>query len=291
MPSMNLKRPIIAAVIASLLLIVSSSAIWVNRYIFDTNNFTEIAVESVTSDSSRQALASGIVDRALSDRPVVRNVAGGTATRLVASLLGSDQFENVLTKAVSKLQVYLTSSNQESVTVNLSGIKNTLGSLIDLSGRSDGEAATKLENVPDEIVLVDANNIPDFYRYGLLFLWLGPISGLLALALLAYPYIKDRRHYYWIALIQGSFIMVAGLAAHLIGPLFKPPLLANIPNPGSRTVVSNLYDAFITTFNAQALTLVKAGVVLAVLPLVVWQGLKLYSRRKSSTTKKPAKKK
>lgn len=289
---MNWQRTVITGLIASILLVVSSSAIWVNRYIFDTDNFTSIAVKSVTSESSRQALASGIVDRALSDRPIIKNVAGGTATRLVSSLLGTDQFENVLTAAVSRLQVYLTSSNQESVTLNLSGIKSTLGSLIDLSGRDgDGSAATKLENVPDEVILVNADNIPDFYKYGLAFLWLGPISGLLALGLLAYPYIKDRSRYYIIAAVQGGFIVLAGLAAHLIGPLFKPPLLANIPNPGSRTVVSNLYDAFMVTYNSQAVILVELGIVLAVVPFAVHEGLKLYNRRKVSLKTTKTKKK
>lgn len=282
------KRTITTSIIAALLLVVTSSAVWVNRYIFDADNFTDIAVASVTSESSRQALASGIVDRALADRPVVRNVAGGTATKLIGSLLATDQFETVLSKSVEKIHVYLTSSNQESVTLNLSGIKNTVTTLINVAGRSEGDAANRIENVPDEITLVDANNIPDFYKYGLVFLWLGPISGLLALALLVYPYLKDKSRYYLIAATQGAALAVAGLASLLLGPLFKPPLLAQIPAPGSRTVVSNLYDAFIATFNHQAMHLVWAGVVLAVVPFAVHEGLKYYGRYKAkpSTKKK-----
>jgi len=73
---------------------------------------------------------------------------------------------------------------------------------------------------------------------------------------------------------------LTGLITMFVGPLFKPPLLANIANPGSRTVVGNLYDAFIATFNAQAVILIWFGVVLAVTPFVVHEGLKLYNKRK-----------
>lgn len=273
------RRLAVTGVIASLLLVIANSAFWINKNIFDTDNFTKIAVTSVTSESSRQAIANEVVDRALQDKPIVKQIAGPTAVKLVGSLLSTDQFTKVLEVSVSKLQVYLTSSDQQSIVLNLSGVKSVFGQVISLAGDANSNAEAKVNNVPDQIVLVNAENIPSFYKYGLVFLWLGPIAGILAIALLAYPYIRDRSRYYIIAATQGAMLIVVGYLCQLLGPLFKPPLLANIPSANSRVVVGNLYDAFIGSFNSQSLLLVKLGFALALLPLGVHYGLKIYSQR------------
>lgn len=273
------RRLIITGFFASLLLVIANSAYWVNRNIFDTNTFTEIAVTSVTSESSRQAIADEVVDRALQNQPIIKEIAGPTASKLVSSLLGTDQFNKILETAVSRLQVYLTSNERESIVLNLSGVKNVFESLITIAGKTNSDVEAKVSAVPDKIVLVDADNIPNFYKYGLAFLWIGPIAAVLAFLLLAYPYIRDRSRYYIIALAQGAMITAMGFLCLLVGPLFKPPVLANIPSANSRVVVSNIYDAFISTFNSQSLLLVKVGIALAVVPLLVHYGLKLYHAR------------
>lgn len=273
------RRLIITGFFASLLLVLANTAFWVNRNIFDTDTFTSIAVTSITSESSRQAIANEVVDRALQDRPIIKEVAGPTATKLVSSLLGTDQFNKVLETAISRLQVYLTSNSRESIVVNLSGVKNVLESLITIAGKTNSNLETTVSSVPDQITLVNADNIPDFYKYGLAFLWIGPIAAVLAALLLVYPYIRDRSRYYIIAPAQGAMITAMGFLCLLIGPLVKPPVLANIPSANSRVVVGNIYDAFISTFNSQSLLLVKVGIALAVVPLLVRYGLKLYHAR------------
>lgn len=272
------RRLLLTSIFAALLLVVANSALWINRTIFNTDTFTDIAVTSITSESSRQAIASEVVDRALGDRPIIREIAGPTATRLVSSLLGTDQFDSVLHFAVGKLQVYLTSNERESIVLNLASVKNIATSLISVAGQNTGDVEAKVGAVPDQIVLVDASNIPSFYKYGLVFLWLGPLTAIGALVLLAYPYIRDRSKYYIIAAAQGLVVAAMGLLCLLVGPLFKPPVLANIPSANSRTVVSNLYDAFVNTFNHQSFNLVKVGIALAVVPLVVRFGIKFYTR-------------
>lgn len=288
----------ITAAIAALLLFVANTAVWANHAIFDTNTFTTTAVTSLTSESSRQALATEVVDRALADRPVIKNIAGNTATKLVSGLLGTSQFNAVLEKAVGKLQVYLTSNQQKSVTLDLTGVKATVDKIVNVANTAGVDAASnvsdRLSTVPDEVVLINANNVPSFYNYGLAFLWIAPLCGIGALLLLAYPYLRDRRQYYKIATIQGVTIVIAGLLSLLVGPLVRPPALANIASPNMRVVVGNLYDAFIAIFNHQAEIMIVVGVIVAVAPWLVHYGLQLAAKRSSAkagqTTKttKPA---
>lgn len=280
------RRVLISGVIAGFMLVVANSAFWVNRYIFDTNNFTSIAVQSVTSEQSRQAIAGEVVDTALKDYPIARQVAGSTATRLISSLLGTSQFENILSASVSRLQVYLTSENRESVVLNLSNIKSSVDSLIDLAGRDNQQLHNDIGTIPDQIVLIDANNIPSFYKYGLVFLWVGPLAALLALALFAYPYIRNRKQYYVIAAVQGVIVVLMGFLSLLIGPLFRPPLLANVQSANARVVVGNLYDAFMATFNSQAQWFIWIGVALAIVPFAVRYGLRYYKRWSNDQAKK-----
>lgn len=273
---------ILTAILAGLLLVVANSAIWVNRQVFNTQNFTSTAVTAVTSDSSRQALASEIVDRALADRPVVKNVAGNTATRLVSGLLGTSQFNEALTKAVGKIQVYVTSKEQKSVSLDLSGVKNTVNTLLTIAdnrGADTDQASQRVNNIPDELVLVDADNIPSFYSLGVALLWLAPLCLVLAIGLLAYPYIRHPEQYYQIALVQGVAIVGAGLLSLLVGPLFRPPALARVLSPNMRIVIGNLYDAFIATFNKQSAYLVAFGLIVMVVPLAVHYGLVWYGKR------------
>lgn len=275
---------ILTAILAGLLLVVANSAIWVNRSIFDTTTFTNTAVASITSESSRQALAGEIVDRALADRPLVKNVAGNTATKLISGLLGSNQFNQVLTKAVGKIQVYVTSENQETVALDLSGVKGTVGTLLtvaDNRGVADTENATnRLNTIPDELVLVNADNIPSFYKAGVALLWIAPICVITALGLLVYPYVRHRNRYHRIALVQGATVVMAGILSLLVGPLFRPPALSSVTSPNMRIVVGNLYDAFIASFNQQAYWLIGAGLILAILPVSIRFGLQKYGQIK-----------
>ncbi|MEI7682907.1 MAG: hypothetical protein WCJ24_01230 [Candidatus Saccharibacteria bacterium] len=282
------RRVAITSMIAAFFLIIANSAIWVNQAIFNTDNFAATAVSSITSDSSRQALAQEVVDRALVDRPVIKNVVGSTATKLISGLLDSDRFTKVLTVAVSKLQVYLTSSQQKSITLDLTGVKSTIDKLItlaDSTGLDVNANGERVNNLPDQLVLVDANNVPSFYTYAVIFMWVAPLCVLMALALLVYPYFRDRRRYYQIALVQGTVIAVTALLLLLLGPLFRPPVLSNVTSPNMRIVVENMYNAFIALFNNQAYIMFGLGVVLALLPLAAFYGLQFYNQKTSKSTK------
>ena len=277
-------QTVLAAVVASLLLVVANTAIWANRSIFDNDTFTKTAVTSITSDSSRQALADEIVARALQDRPVIQRVAGPTATKLVSGLLASDQATNLLTKAVGRLQIYLTSKEHKTVTLDLSGVKNVLQTLLSVADKAGvnantDAASTQLGNVPDQLVLIDGSTIPTFYSYGVALLWIAPICVLLALGLLAMPYIRRKNQYTKISLIQGAIVVVFGCFALLLGPLLRPPVLANVVSPNMRIVVGNLYNSFISIFNGQTMVLIVLAAILMVAPTAVDKGLQFYRQR------------
>jgi len=276
------RNAIITAIVAGILIVVANSAIWANRYIVDTNNFTKTAVTSITSESSTDALATEIVDVALADYPTIKSVVDDTAINFISGLLGSSRMEQALTGVVSRLQVFLTSPQKSPVVINLEGAKETVNNLIKLSGR-EGETKFDPNKIPNEITVVDPSKYPNFYDYTVALTWIGPLAGIGALALLAWPYVKNRNSYREIMVIQGACIAAAGLLALLIGPLFKPIALGNVQSVNMRVVVGNLYDAFISTFNSQTGYVISLGLIMVVVSVGI--GVAQHYRVKTSKKK------
>lgn len=254
------RNVIITGVIAGFLIVVANSAVWVNRYLSDTSNFTRTAVTSLTSESSTDALATEIVDIALADYPTIKGVVDDTAVNFISGLLGSARLEQGMTQVVSRLQVFLTSPQKPPVVINLEGAKDVVTRLIQLSGR-EGETRIDPSKIPDQITVFDPAKFPNFYQYTVVITWLSPLLAIGAIALLAWPYLKDRTRYKEIMIIQGVCVAVAGLFALLLGPLFRPLALGNITSVNLRIVVGNLYDAFIATFNTQTMYVIGAGLL------------------------------
>jgi hypothetical protein len=226
------------------------------------------------------------------DRPVAKRVAGNFSVKLIGGLLDTDQFKNVLTPAVERMQAYVTSSNQESVVIELGGIKDIITKVTNVSETFGRDATINPENIPDEIVIINENDVPDLYRVGVAFLWIAPLSLIAALALLIYPYAKRLNDRKKILITQGGIITAVGLIALLVGPLFRPPVLAAVKGPNGRVVVGNLYDAFIATFNTQTIALTLIGVLLVLIG-TSWIGYPyvknmVQSRKTSKPTPKKA---
>lgn len=254
------KYIVVTSVIAAVFITIANSAIWVNQQLFNTENFSKTAVTSLTSESSRRAIASEITDRALADYPKIKNVVDDYSINFISGLLGSDRAEKLINRVVTKLQVVLTSKRPDPIVLNFEGLKDTISKLIEISGREE-EARIDPDKIPSQITILDTNKVPSFYQAGVVMSWLSPFAALAAIILLALPYIKNRKNYASTMLAQGSIILIGSIFALLIGPLFRPTVLANVNSSNMRTVVGNLYDAFISTFNSQTYVLVFLALV------------------------------
>lgn len=261
-------RVLLTALLAGFLIVVANSAIWANRYLSDTDNFTSTAVTAITSESSTDAIAGEIVDKALADYPAIKNVVDDTATNFISGLLGSARMQKALTQVVSRVQIFLTSPQKQPVVINLEGAKSTVNQLIQLSGR-EGQTNFNPDNIPNQITVFDPAKYPNFYQYTVVLTWLSPLAALGAVALLAWPYLTQRNKYRQAMLIQGACVTLAGLLALLVGPLFRPMVLANVTSTNMRVVVSNLYNAFISTFNQQTMWVIALGVIAVVVSVSI----------------------
>lgn len=257
------------SIIAAFLLIIANSAVWANNQIFNEQNFSNTVTDSITSESSRNAIAGEITNQIFTDRPLANRIAGNFTTNTISGLLNTDQFSDLLTPAINKLQVYATSNDQENVVVNLRGIKDVVAKVVSISDNLGGDVSVDTENVPDEIIIINSDSIPNIYRVGTVLLWLAPIAFILSIILFVIQYRRTKSNKNYILFTQGAFITFAGLIGLLVGPLFKPMLLSNVKVANNRVVVGNLYDAFINTYNQQTMLVLLIG-IFAMLISAVW---------------------
>lgn len=271
MSKLNLKSHkhfLISAVIAGFLVILVNTAIWANRFIFDTNTFTSTAVTSITSQSSRDAIAGEITDTVLADYPKVKSVVGDKADSFISGLLDSNLVEKALNKTVSRLQIFLTSEQRQPVVIDLSSTKEAIAKLIQFTGRED-EARIDPEKIPNEVVLFNPDNYPNFYKQSVAFMLISPILILVVAGLLAWPYVKSPKQYKFYMVTQGAILLVSTFFAFALGPLFKPIAIGQIQSANMRVVVGNLYDSFLSGFNKQLLVVLVCSLVLISVPLTM----------------------
>lgn len=264
------------ALAASVLLILSNSALWFNKNIFDTNNFTNTATEALLSESSRTAIATGITDKALEGRPAIKSLVDDRAIKLISSILDTSQVRTGVDKTVRFLQTTITSQDPQPVSFDLSAAKQTISRVVtaidERTDRPESERRINPEDIPDEIVLFDPSGLPNIYAIGTALLWIGPLALVLALVILGYIVYRasyDRLKSRNALLVVTATLVLTGLFAMIIGPLFRPPVLAQVPGPNLRIVTANVYDAFIATFTSQTDFLFVAAVLTALAALVL----------------------
>ncbi len=269
---------VLFSLLAAVLLVIANSALWFNTYIFNGDNFTRLTTQAIEEDSSRTALATAITDRLLEDRPRLKQVVDEPVIKLISGLLDSNLAQTALTKTVSQFQVILTAEKPENVSFDLSSIKQTLPQVIAVAGnisdRNTETAELRIEDIPDTITIVNANDLPNIYRLGVALLWVAPVATLAAVAIFIYLIYRarySRRLSAAVLATEGGILIIAGLFALALGPLFKPSILANVPNTNMRIVVENIYQTFINTFNSQTQAIFIIGILLIIAAsIVLW---------------------
>lgn len=260
-------RDIILLTLAGLLLLFAQSAYWLNHTIFNEQNFTSIVNPVITSEESRRAIATTIVNTALEDKPVINRLIGGNVTDLVTGLLGTNFAQEITTTIIDKSYNYLTSDNPKPIAIDLTVIKVPLEKITQILSLQGNETLSA-SAIPDSIVLLDPSGLPDIYGYSIIVLWLGPLCWIGALLLgVLYIYV-GRKKYAQRVYILGSVVIVVACIGLLVGPLLPPPIVAQVPIPALRGVVEQLIAGLLAPFTQQMIImLVITAVALVIFSL------------------------
>lgn len=250
-------------VAAAIMLFLAQSAYWVNHTVFDKANFTSITTNALLSQSSRDAIATTVVNKSLENRPVIKKVVGEKAISLTSGLLGSDFASQAVTTLTGKTYAYATAPDRQDIKIDLTAIKTPIAGIVSLAQSRGVDIPQTQYQIPDEIVLLQSDSFPDLSGAVKAMLWLGPLFWLGTIILFGlYIYIGrlDYARRVYMAGLAAIIVAVLGLLAN---PFIPPPIAAAVPNIDLRPVAENLATGFLAPFKTQMYYML--GITLVVL--------------------------
>ena len=257
-------RTVVLLTIVGVLITIAQTAWWINHTIYDTETFSDITTTALTAESSRVAIANEIVSQSFANKPVLQATLGKSATKLIASLLETDQATNAIEKVTTKVQIILTSEKREAVTFNLVPLKKGLVVISAIAERADKPIEVDASEIPDTITLIKGNETPKLYKINQTLLFLAPISIFASIGLLGYLLYSGRKRIYKVLLQIGIMLVAIAAIGFSTGPLIRPPVLSLVNNANARIILGNLYDGYIAPFNAQMATMGAVGILVII---------------------------
>lgn len=239
---------------AVFLILVASTALWFTNTIGDQERFVELTVQVFSFPEVRDAVSNNIIDVVFAGQPLLKTVATDVVKPAVAGLLDSNQLKSLITEAANAFYELAIASAPQDVTLDITPLKAIIGVLTTITD-SDFDA----QQIPNEIVLIEGDSIPDIHSIVFTMTWLGPLAGFIGLViLLIATYLSTDRFLQiqriGIVLAFGTFIYL------LLVPYVGNVLVAQTSGTYSKTVVGAIYQVFTADLNEilQVLMLIAA---------------------------------
>lgn len=247
--------------LASVFLFFAQTAFWLNQTIFDKPTFTSTAQTALLEESSREAIATAVVDKALADKPVVRRVVGDRAISLLSSILGTDLSSQAVSRLIGVSYGYMTTSDRKDISIDLTAIKTPLSGAISIAENSGRDISVDPTSIPDEVVLVKSNDYPDLSGYLKASLWLAPFLWLGTIASFSLYIYFGRSMYAKKVYCAGLAIIGVSVVGLFSGPFIPPSVASLVDNIDLRVVVENVISAFLKPYQAQMYTTIAVTLI------------------------------
>lgn len=236
---------------AALMLFLAQSAYWVNHTVFNKANFSSITTTALLSQSSRDAIATSVVNKSLENRPVIKKVVGEKAVSLTSGLLGSDFASQAVTALTDKTYAYATAPNRQDIKIDLTAVKTPLTGIISLAQSKGVNVPQTQYQIPDEITLLRSDAFPDLSGAVKTMLWLGPLFWLSTIILFSLYIYLGKGVYAKRVYMAGLAVIMVAVLGLLANPFIPPPIAAAVPNIDLRPVAQNLAAGFLAPFKTQ----------------------------------------
>jgi hypothetical protein len=275
---------VLIAVLISVALLLASISFWYHQEILDRTNFTMTFSSGLLSESAKQAIASEIVDKGLSNRPLLKVAVGTTGKSAIYTILSSNAFQSEFNTFVGNIHVRMTSPNDPTIGINIVPLKEYVLPLVGLV-RPDLTKNLNITELPDRVVLIPDKYIPKLYQFTPIITWIGIISALVVIIGAFYLFHRIQNKSYALRLL-GIAITFGALIS--IGILKFAPnmMLSQIADVNAQVILKEVVSAFITSYLKQLYVLLAIGITLLFLSFVV----KHFTPQRITKTKKRKKK-
>lgn len=253
------KYNLLFSILATILILIAGISFWFYKEVYNKDNFQKHVSTAITTQESRDAIASLIIEQGFKNRPVLRNLFAEQAESALAGLLDGPRVQNILNRFILRVYDSLFSTEPKAISIDLSSIKNIV-SRLSLIIESVTDKDIQNVQIPDAIVLVRAGDIPSIASFGLTLLWIGPIALITGLGLVIWLFWRahDRAS---ISKILGGCLAVGSLIMLLLTAWYKPVILAMFKDSYARTVGEQIFNEFLTSLNNQYYFLLFIGIL------------------------------
>ncbi|OGV96183.1 hypothetical protein A2W24_05075 [Microgenomates group bacterium RBG_16_45_19] len=274
-------------IVGSLALLIAQTALWLTASLYNQAYFTDTVVSVLKQEPVRQAMAEEVVTQTLVNRPLLQRLAGTYLQPAVVGILGSSQFETMLRYAANKFHAYAIAQAPQDIIIDITTLKQVLILLTTLTDTSL-ETALNPVDLPDQITLIAADEIPALHQTVAAAVWVGPLAIIIALALfvIAIGFSQDPAAE---TARTGLIVAASALIFYLAVPYLNHITSIYLPTATSRTIYTALYTAFTTPLVYRLLNQVFIG--LGLTTLVVLSKVIAKNRLISLARRQPAPKK
>ncbi len=257
---------ILAAVVLTAALGVANLTWWVNTEIVDGDRFVDTAVTVLERPSSREAVATLIVERLVDEIPLLLLV-DDVLVPVFSEILGTEPLREVLVLVSAGIHERMVTGDTGPIVLDLEPYHDILLAPV------RAIAPDLAELVPDSwfaaVVVLEDGTIPDVSPYvaygrtvGLLGIVAAIASGLVIL-------LAARRWEVRLGAIGAPFAVAGGLSL-VAASMARQTATALYGEDPRGVLVVNLYDELVTSLTARSSLLLIAGVALVVAGITVW---------------------
>jgi hypothetical protein len=104
-------------IIAVVGMVLGNVASWLEINIVNSSRFVSTTTDVLDQEDVREALADRIVERLLAERPIADAVVGDQLEAVVAGILGTDRFQEILSSIATQLHHMLVTGDRPTITI------------------------------------------------------------------------------------------------------------------------------------------------------------------------------
>lgn len=245
------------------LLVISALGIWLQLTILNQDTFANSVSTAVTQKSSRDAIATAVVDRILQDRPLVQSVVRDPVEGVISGALSTSLFAGAIDRVSQAAWQEVFVRGGQSLTLNLVPAKRLLAGVFDLIG-TNNTISVNAADVPDQIVLFENGQLPDLRwlrTAGPLVTWISAIAGL-ALVGITFWTVHEREDRIRLVGISGIVLALEAVGVLLLTLLLRAIVVANVTTESGKSVIQDLLRAFFRSLSVGLILLMLLGFVL-----------------------------
>lgn len=264
---------LVGIIISVLFIWVFLFSVWYSNNINNKNNFVNHVTGVLETETVRTAISNEIIDIVKQRRPLVGEIAAPVLSNVITGVLDTNMFAGVYSRMAGELHLQLTTKNPRPLIIDVKPAKQFIEPLI--SSQDD----SILNSFPDQIVIIQKNQIPSLYLLGPYLGILGPASLITAFVILGLIWVKTQnKRAFFIKL----FLTIAayGVLVYFLIPTIGTYLISQFQSVNLSIIVSQVYASFTDPIVKTAMASVAIGILGAICSKWLSRDILRYFKRK-----------